>query len=181
MFVRESAESLLDLDIFNLSSTPSSSDKKKSGALPGATAGGSTSRGAGEEEEEEVDDSAPLFWQPGKRGYYSPRAGRNTPERLNAFRNVGRWVLLGGPCGGGQKLVFSWTRVDLFESIFSFSPTLEKQCNIPTVFRVSNLTFYNSKVPFYHFVEQKCKVSTVFGVTNLMFYNSKAPFCRAKA
>nr|KAG5701108.1 hypothetical protein BaRGS_002584 [Batillaria attramentaria] len=81
---RESAESLLDLDIFNLS------DKsKKSGSLSGPS--GSTSRAA-DEEEEEVDDSTPLFWQPGKRGYYSPRSGRNTPERLNAFRNVGRII-----------------------------------------------------------------------------------------
>ena len=27
---------------------------------------------------------------PGKRGFYSPAQGRGTPERLNAFRNVGR-------------------------------------------------------------------------------------------
>jgi len=31
-----------------------------------------------------------LFYQPGKRGFYSPRQGKCTPERLNAFRNVGR-------------------------------------------------------------------------------------------
>lgn len=42
------------------------------------------------EEESELEDNKPLFWQPGKRGYYSPRPGKNTPERLNAFRNVGR-------------------------------------------------------------------------------------------
>ncbi|XP_047482711.1 E3 ubiquitin-protein ligase hyd-like isoform X2 [Penaeus chinensis] len=40
--------------------------------------------------EEPEDASAPLFYQPGKRGFYSPRQGRPTPERLNAFRNVGR-------------------------------------------------------------------------------------------
>ncbi|KAL8591738.1 hypothetical protein ACOMHN_032280 [Nucella lapillus] len=101
---RDGSESLLDLDIFNLSSNhPSSSaaaataaaaaDKKKSGTPSASAPGGSTSRtGGGEEEEEEVDDSAPLFWQPGKRGYYSPRAGRNCAERLNAFRNVGRII-----------------------------------------------------------------------------------------
>lgn len=42
---------------------------------------------AGEEAE---DGAAPLFYQPGKRGFYSPRQGRPQPERLNAFRNVGR-------------------------------------------------------------------------------------------
>ncbi|XP_076438030.1 E3 ubiquitin-protein ligase UBR5-like isoform X2 [Babylonia areolata] len=89
---RDGSESLLDLDIFNLSSNATSSaDKKKSGAPSASAPGGSTSR-AGDEEEEEVDDSAPLFWQPGKRGYYSPRAGRNSAERLNAFRNVGRII-----------------------------------------------------------------------------------------
>ncbi|CAG0886409.1 unnamed protein product [Darwinula stevensoni] len=36
------------------------------------------------------DDSCPLFYQPGKRGFYSPRQGKATPERINAFRNVGR-------------------------------------------------------------------------------------------
>ncbi|KAK6168099.1 hypothetical protein SNE40_021993 [Patella caerulea] len=71
-------ESLLDLDIFNLSS-----DKKKSG---------SSDRKSDLDEEEEIDDSAALFWQPGKRGYYSPRAGKNTPERINAYRNVGRII-----------------------------------------------------------------------------------------
>ncbi len=32
----------------------------------------------------------PLFYQPGKAGYYSPRVGPDTPIRLNAYRNVGR-------------------------------------------------------------------------------------------
>uniref|UniRef100_A0AAY5EXU1 E3 ubiquitin-protein ligase UBR5 n=1 Tax=Electrophorus electricus TaxID=8005 RepID=A0AAY5EXU1_ELEEL len=36
------------------------------------------------------DDNAPLFYQPGKRGFYSPRPGKNTEARLNCFRNVGR-------------------------------------------------------------------------------------------
>ena len=71
-----SAEAILDLDIFNLSS-----DKSKK-TTPG--------RRSEMEEEEETDDSSGLFWQPGKRGYYTPRPGKNTPERLNAFRNVGR-------------------------------------------------------------------------------------------
>ena len=33
---------------------------------------------------------APLFWQPDKKGVYAPRPGKATPERLNAYRNVGR-------------------------------------------------------------------------------------------
>jgi len=73
-----SAKALLDLDIFNLSS----SDKKKKPA--------GTDRRSDVDEEEDVEDNVPLFWQPGKRGFYSPRPGKNSPERLNAFRNVGR-------------------------------------------------------------------------------------------
>ncbi|XP_078331394.1 E3 ubiquitin-protein ligase UBR5-like isoform X2 [Crassostrea virginica] len=73
-----SAEALLDLDIFNLSA----SDKKKK----------PTERKSEVEEEEELEDNSPLFWQPGKRGFYSPRPGKSTPERLNAFRNVGRII-----------------------------------------------------------------------------------------
>lgn len=36
------------------------------------------------------DDNASLFYQPGKRGFYSPRPGKNTEARLNCFRNIGR-------------------------------------------------------------------------------------------
>jgi len=49
-------------------------------------------------EVDEVEDNVPLFWQPGKRGFYSPRipakGGAHHPstERLNAYRNVGRIV-----------------------------------------------------------------------------------------
>nr|XP_027205852.1 E3 ubiquitin-protein ligase UBR5-like isoform X2 [Dermatophagoides pteronyssinus] len=38
------------------------------------------------------EDDAPLFYQPGMRGFYSPRAGRSSENRLNAFRNVGRII-----------------------------------------------------------------------------------------
>lgn len=41
-------------------------------------------------EEYQVEDNAPLFYSPGKRGIYSPRQGFATYERINAFRNVGR-------------------------------------------------------------------------------------------
>ena len=38
----------------------------------------------------DVFDNSPLFFQPGKPGYYSPRPGKNVIERVNCFRNVGR-------------------------------------------------------------------------------------------
>lgn len=41
-------------------------------------------------EECAIDDYAPLFYSPGKCGFYSPREGFASFERLNAFRNVGR-------------------------------------------------------------------------------------------
>ena len=37
-----------------------------------------------------LEDNAPLFYSPGKRGIYSPRQGCATFERINAFRNIGR-------------------------------------------------------------------------------------------
>lgn len=43
-------------------------------------------------EEEDEEDNTPLFYQPGLRNFYSPRQGDATPERLNAFRNVGRII-----------------------------------------------------------------------------------------
>ncbi|XP_066251195.1 E3 ubiquitin-protein ligase hyd isoform X7 [Euwallacea similis] len=43
-----------------------------------------------EEGASEEEDIAPLFYCPGKRGFYAPRQGKATFERLNAFRNVGR-------------------------------------------------------------------------------------------
>lgn len=39
---------------------------------------------------EDCQLDAPLFYSPGKRGFYSPRQGYPSSERLNAFRNVGR-------------------------------------------------------------------------------------------
>ena len=38
------------------------------------------------------DENAPLFYQPGKRGFYTPRMSRPSETRLNAFRNVGRLI-----------------------------------------------------------------------------------------
>lgn len=70
-------ENLLDLDIFNLTA-----DKNKKS--------NNVERRSDVDEEEDLEDNAPLFWQPGKRGFYSPHPGKSSPERLNAFRNVGR-------------------------------------------------------------------------------------------
>lgn len=41
-------------------------------------------------EECQIEDNAPLFYSPGKRGFYSPRQGLASSDRINAFRNVGR-------------------------------------------------------------------------------------------
>lgn len=71
------ADALLDLDIFNLSA-----DKAKKTGVP--------DHRSDMDEDDELEDNVPLFWQPGKRGFYFPRPGKNSPERLNAFRNVGR-------------------------------------------------------------------------------------------
>lgn len=67
----------LDLDMFNLlhRSSPLTSAPIASAEIV---------------EEDDSEDSNPLFYQPGKRGFYSPRQGKSSPERLNAFRNVGR-------------------------------------------------------------------------------------------
>lgn len=46
--------------------------------------------GGRSEDEDDLEDNAPLFYMPGKHGFYSPRVGKASPERLNAFRNVGR-------------------------------------------------------------------------------------------
>jgi len=77
----------LDLDIFNLSASgnPNSGKKKKPASQ--------SDRRDDIDEDEDLEDNAPLFWQPGKRGYYTVRPGKGSAERLNAFRNVGRYVL----------------------------------------------------------------------------------------
>jgi len=80
----ELTDAILDLDIFNLTSADSG---KKSSA---STAKRITDV---DDPEFDVDESRSLFWQPGKHGFYSPRPGKNTPERLNAFRNVGRYLV----------------------------------------------------------------------------------------
>lgn len=82
-----SSEAILEMDLlFNLGGGGGGSRKNPAGMV--ATAG--TSTGSDADDTVEEDDTAPLFYCPGKQGFYSPRQGKATAERLNAFRNVGR-------------------------------------------------------------------------------------------
>ncbi|KAH9634156.1 hypothetical protein HF086_001358 [Spodoptera exigua] len=81
LIVMHPSEAILDLDVFSLS-------ERGGGAAGSAGSAAGTSSAA----PAPPDDAAPLFYSPGKRGYYSPRQGRATPERINAFRNVGRII-----------------------------------------------------------------------------------------
>lgn len=69
-----------DLDVFNLSGSKGNS----------SCVGGSENT---EPVEDTAEDNAPLFYCPGRRGFYSPRQGRASFERLDAFRNTGRLVI----------------------------------------------------------------------------------------
>ncbi|KAK7870183.1 hypothetical protein R5R35_012737 [Gryllus longicercus] len=80
------SEALLDLDVFSLS------ERGKKVGGPSSGAGGPSRNSEVEEQAEDADDSSPLFYSPGKRGFYSPRQGKASFERLNAFRNVGRLI-----------------------------------------------------------------------------------------
>ncbi|XP_076757311.1 E3 ubiquitin-protein ligase hyd isoform X2 [Xylocopa sonorina] len=73
---QESArEALLDLDVFSLIARCGANKKKIDNSIL-----------------DDTEDNAPLFYSPGKRGFYTPRQGRASYERLNAFRNVGRLI-----------------------------------------------------------------------------------------
>ncbi|CAL8144298.1 unnamed protein product [Orchesella dallaii] len=76
-------EVLLEMDVFNFSKNSTTN-----------TGTPTTAKKPGEEEwhSDGVEDNSPLFYQPGKKGFYSPRMGKPTPERINAFRNVGRLI-----------------------------------------------------------------------------------------
>ncbi|CAH2268734.1 jg23757 [Pararge aegeria aegeria] len=81
LIVMHPSEAILDLDVFSLSERGGGTAAGGAGSTAGAGSSGAA-----------PDDAAPLFYSPGKRGYYSPRQGRATPERINAFRNVGRII-----------------------------------------------------------------------------------------
>lgn len=70
------SEALLDLDVFSLTARCGANKKKIENSIL-----------------DDTEDNAPLFYSPGKRGFYTPRQGRASYERLNAFRNVGRLVV----------------------------------------------------------------------------------------
>ncbi|XP_068992895.1 E3 ubiquitin-protein ligase UBR5 isoform X2 [Neodiprion pinetum] len=69
------SEALLDLDVFSLTERCGGNKKKLEASIL-----------------DDIEDNAPLFYSPGKRGFYTPRQGRASYERLNAFRNVGRLI-----------------------------------------------------------------------------------------
>ncbi|XP_066593371.1 E3 ubiquitin-protein ligase UBR5-like isoform X2 [Prorops nasuta] len=69
------SEALLDLDVFSLTERCAGNKKKLDSSIL-----------------DDTEDNAPLFYSPGKRGFYTPRQGRGSYERLNAFRNVGRLI-----------------------------------------------------------------------------------------
>ncbi|XP_014299219.1 E3 ubiquitin-protein ligase UBR5 [Microplitis demolitor] len=69
------SEALLDLDVFSLTERCGANKKKMDSSIL-----------------DDTEDNAPLFYSPGKRGFYTPRQGRASYERLNAFRNVGRLI-----------------------------------------------------------------------------------------
>ncbi|XP_011879183.1 PREDICTED: E3 ubiquitin-protein ligase UBR5 isoform X1 [Vollenhovia emeryi] len=66
---------MLDLDVFSLTERCAASKKKMENSIL-----------------DDTEDNAPLFYSPGKRGFYTPRQGRGSYERINAFRNVGRLI-----------------------------------------------------------------------------------------
>lgn len=79
---QQEPETFLELDAFSLT------DRNNKPKTTPARSGDSTMQ-----EETNIpddEDNAPLFYCPGKRGFYAPRQGNATFERLNAFRNVGR-------------------------------------------------------------------------------------------
>ncbi|XP_049822850.1 E3 ubiquitin-protein ligase UBR5 isoform X3 [Aethina tumida] len=90
------SEALLDM-LFSLTDRGASRKNSGSGAGGNSSGNGSTrptpeTNGTANAEEmvQDEEDNAPLFYCPGKRGFYAPRQGRASFERLNAFRNVGR-------------------------------------------------------------------------------------------
>uniref|UniRef100_A0A4W5PRY5 E3 ubiquitin-protein ligase UBR5 n=1 Tax=Hucho hucho TaxID=62062 RepID=A0A4W5PRY5_9TELE len=76
------ADSILDLGLLEAPEKAQQENRKRHGSTRSVV--------DMELDDPEDDDNAPLFYQPGKRGFYSPRPGKNTEARLNCFRNIGR-------------------------------------------------------------------------------------------
>ena len=71
-----SGEALIDLDVFNFtknSNTNSGTPTGTAGAGTGVTKKTSSTAEGEEWPNEASDDCSPLFYQPGKRGFFSPR------------------------------------------------------------------------------------------------------------
>nr|CAH7746807.1 unnamed protein product [Callosobruchus chinensis] len=81
------SEALLELDVFSLNDR---GGRKSGNGASGTRSVGDNPEDAAQLQNQDEDDNAPLFYCPGKRGFYAPRQGKATYERLNAFRNVGR-------------------------------------------------------------------------------------------
>lgn len=74
------------MDVFSLADRGCSRKNRVIGNGPNS----GESSAQDEQTVQDEEDNAPLFYCPGKRGFYAPRQGKVTYERLNAFRNVGR-------------------------------------------------------------------------------------------
>ncbi|XP_035381953.1 E3 ubiquitin-protein ligase UBR5 isoform X1 [Electrophorus electricus] len=77
------ADSILDLGLLDTPEKAQQENRKRHGSTRSVV-------DMELDDTDDGDDNAPLFYQPGKRGFYSPRPGKNTEARLNCFRNVGR-------------------------------------------------------------------------------------------
>uniref|UniRef100_A0A673GPJ5 E3 ubiquitin-protein ligase UBR5 n=1 Tax=Sinocyclocheilus rhinocerous TaxID=307959 RepID=A0A673GPJ5_9TELE len=77
------ADSILDLGLLDTPEKAQQENRKRHGSTRSVV-------DMELDDPEDGDDNAPLFYQPGKRGFYSPRPGKNTEARLNCFRNIGR-------------------------------------------------------------------------------------------
>lgn len=89
------SEALLDLDVFSLTERCSAGATAGGTSTSGASSSGATGSKTKKLETSIIDDTednSPLFYSPGKRGFYTPRQGKASYERLNAFRNVGRLI-----------------------------------------------------------------------------------------
>ncbi|XP_063054960.1 E3 ubiquitin-protein ligase UBR5 isoform X7 [Engraulis encrasicolus] len=77
------ADSILDLGVLDTPEKAQQENRKRHGSTRSVV-------DMELDDPDDADDNAPLFYQPGKRGFYSPRPGKNTEARLNCFRNIGR-------------------------------------------------------------------------------------------
>ncbi|XP_043921583.1 E3 ubiquitin-protein ligase UBR5 [Protopterus annectens] len=77
------ADSILDLGMLDSSDKSQQESRKRHGSNRSVV-------DMELDDTDDGDDNAPLFYQPGKRGFYSPRPGKNTEARLNCFKNIGR-------------------------------------------------------------------------------------------